>query len=255
MALSRGLLVSVALLASLAMAAAANSTCANDALGGLLSVNGQGTVSLPPNMATISLTVTSTQPTAVEAQDEAANSTAAVLEAVGAVEGVSPEDITTVGVTLTAKYSRPDTNRESVIEGYTFSQQLQVKVLNLTSDVLSEAVDAAVQAGGNNLRISGIQTSLSDDMQAQAISKARTLAVQDALATAKVLGKASGVKVGPIRTITDQSAPRPQPVQFRAAADAVGGADVQSSNMISNIADVDVESSVALQLEVCNPTS
>jgi hypothetical protein len=48
-----------------------------------------------------------------------------VLEAVGAVEGVSPEDITTVGVTLTAKYSRPDTNRESVIEGYTFSQQLQ----------------------------------------------------------------------------------------------------------------------------------
>lgn len=53
MALSRGLLVSVALLASLAMAAAANSTCANDALGGLLSVNGQGTVSLPPNMATV----------------------------------------------------------------------------------------------------------------------------------------------------------------------------------------------------------
>ena len=92
-------------------------------------------------------------------------------------------------------------------------------MLNLTSDVLSEAVDAAVQAGGNNLRISGIQTSLSDDMQAQAISKARTLAVQDALATAQVLGKASGVKVGPIRTITDQSAPRPQPVQFRAAAD------------------------------------
>lgn len=64
-----------------------------------------------------------------------------------------------------------------------------MKVRDLSSEALGSVVDAAVRAGGDSLRIQNISTELSTDVKKTAMQKARTLAVQDAIAAAGVLAQ------------------------------------------------------------------
>jgi uncharacterized protein YggE len=83
--------------------------------------------------------------------------TTAVTDAVDALDGVSRQDITTLDVSVQPQMVYDNDKGTQNITGYQFVQRLQVKVLNLTNDVLGAVFDAAVQAGGDNLQIEAIQ--------------------------------------------------------------------------------------------------
>jgi uncharacterized protein YggE len=139
----------------------------------------------------VSLTVQSTAASAHTAQEDAVDASSAVVAAVSDVDGIAEDDVTTVGVTLSPQFSWDDTARQSNRTGYTFSQELRVKVdlKGNNTEALSQMVDAAVQAGGNALRINSITTDLSPAIKVKTTNEARELAVKDALATAAVLAK------------------------------------------------------------------
>lgn len=95
----------------------------------------------------------------------------------------------------------------------------------LSNELLGQVVDAAVAAGGNDLRINSVSTGLSRATLRRAQSEARVAAVRDALTVARELAEAAGQALGPVLSLTDGVAgehPVPTPRMF--AAHAAAGA-------------------------------
>lgn len=180
-----------------------------------ISVTGEGTVSSVPDLATISLGVTTTAATAAEAM--AANSTAlaAVLERLAAA-GVAPRDMQTSNLTLNPNWVSYDSGTASKIDGYTASNMLTVQVRAL--DKLGAVLDGTITDGANTLN--GVTFGVAEPRPA--LDEARKKAVADAKARATLLVEAAGAKLGPIVSIAESSGfAQPQPM-FRMEADATG---------------------------------
>lgn len=183
-----------------------------DPKAGKLTLTGTATVTETPDTAKVYLSVSVTKPTAEEARTEAGSTTDAVLEAVGAVEGINGDtDVSTSDISLQPNYMWVQETNSNRVTGYVFTQSIVVKIANLTSDTLGEVVDTAVKAGGNNLQVSSIQIDLSAGKRRQAMDLARQLAVQDAASTAKILADAAKVTLGPLKSIVDSNTASPSP--------------------------------------------
>jgi uncharacterized protein YggE len=67
------------------------------------------------------------------------------------INGIGSDNAQTSSVSVNPKYGSGDSS--NTIVGYTYSNQINVNVKNLTSDLLSEVLDTAVASGGNQLQI------------------------------------------------------------------------------------------------------
>ncbi len=166
--------------------------------GPTITVTGEGTVASAPDLATISLGVTTQAATAAEAM--AANSMAlnAVLERLKAA-GVEPRDMQTSNLTLNPNWVSYDSGSSSKIDGYIASNMLTVQVRNLTN--LGAVLDNSITDGANTLN--GITFGIAEP--GPALDEARKKAVADAMARATLLADAAGAKLGPVVSITEQS--------------------------------------------------
>jgi uncharacterized protein len=203
----KSLTLSTAIALALAQGAAAETTRT-------ITVTGEGTVQATPDQATISLGVTTTNETAVDAL--AANSSA-VAEVIAQLKaaGVADGDLQTSNLSLNPNWSNYESVSGSAISGYTASNLLNVRVRDL--DALGSILDAAVSDGANTMN--GITFGLADPTPV--MNEARAKAVADATARATVLVTAAGGTLGPITTITESGVfPGPGPM-FREAASAV----------------------------------
>lgn len=81
-----------------------------------------------------------------------------------------------------------------------------------TQHFCSGVLPVVLQAGGDNLQIQGLRTSLSWDAQRIGKMEARRLAVAEALSIARELAEAAGVELGPLLTVTDGGASQPTPM-------------------------------------------
>ena len=161
-----------------------------------LTVTGEGRVAQAPDMASVSLGVTTEGKTAAEAL--AANSTAlAAVMARLTQAGIAPGDLQTSGLSLNPNWQNDSSTGGSRISGYIASNMLTVRVRAL--DGLGNVLDAAVKDGANTLN--GVNFGLADPSPVEA--EARKRAVADAKARAAVLAEAAGVTLGPIVTITE----------------------------------------------------
>ncbi len=113
-----------------------------------ISVTGEGRVDVAPDMATVSLGVTTQGATAAEAM--AANSAAvqAVLDRLTAA-GIAARDVQTTGLSLNPLWSNYDSGQQQKIEGYAAANMVTVRVRAL--DGLGGVLDAAVSDGANTL--------------------------------------------------------------------------------------------------------
>ncbi len=207
MRILKSLTLSTALALVLASAAAAET-------GRTITVTGEGIVQAAPDQATISLGVTTTNETAVQAL--AANS-AAVAEVIAELKaaGVEGGDLQTSNLSLNPNWSNYDSASAASISGYTASNLLTVRVRDLAA--LGGILDAAVSDGANTMN--GITFGLADPTPV--MNAARAKAVADATARATVLITAAGGTLGPIVSITESgvfSGPGPL---FREQASAV----------------------------------
>lgn len=172
---------------------------AQEAPAPLLNVTGIGTIEAAPDMASLSIGVTTQGETAVAAL--AANS--AAMEAVMArlaAAGVEARDMQTSNLSVNPNWTGYDTNSPT-ISGYIAANMLTVTIRDLAG--LGQVLDAAVQDGANTLN--GLSFGFVDP--GPLLDEARKEAVADARARAELLAAAAGVKLGRIVSISEGTAP------------------------------------------------
>lgn len=212
------LILTTAALTMAPLTALAAETC-----GGRLTVAGQGEVRVAPDMAMISLGVTTQAPTAAQAMADNAAQAAKVIEAVKAgADGqgaVADEDIQTSGLNLSA-VTVYEEGKAPRVTGYQAQNIVTLRLKEL--DQVGALLDRVVSSGANEVQ--GISFGRLDDQDAR--DEARTKAVAEARRRAEVLASAAGVTLGPVMAIreTDGYSP-PAPIAQRARAmDMAAGA-------------------------------
>lgn len=184
-----------------------------------ISVTGEGVVEAAPDIATISLGVTTEAPTAAAAMAANSAALAAVLDRLRAA-GVADRDLQTSNLTLNPNWVGYDSGKAPTISGYTASNMLTVRVRALAS--LGSVLDSAITDGANTLN--GVTFGVAEPRPA--LDEARKKAVADAIARATLLVGAAGAKLGPILSITESSGFAPPMPMFRMEADAAASVPV-----------------------------
>lgn len=201
----------------------------------VVTVTGEGVVQALPDLATLSIGVTTQGDTAASALGANTGALAKVVDRLRAA-GIEERDMQTSNLSLNPNWTA-DESGNSRITGYLASNQLTVRVRVLAS--LGAVLDAAVADGANTLN--GLSFGLADPKPLQ--DEARKAAVADAIARATLLVEAAGAKVGPVVSITEQTGfAQPMPM-FR--ADAAMGAPVPVAG-----GEVGVTSQVSVVLEI-----
>lgn len=195
-------------------------------------VTGEGAVDIAPDMATISLGVTSEADTAAAALKANNEKQAQVLAALAAA-GIEPRDIQTSGLNMSPLWdNRSYSDGRPRITGYQVSNIVTVRVRKL--DDLGGLLDAVVTTGANQLN--SLTFGLEDDREA--MDEARRRAVADAMAKAKLYAEAAGVSLGKVMMITENGGYQPPQPMFRrdAAMEAgvlVAGGELTVSSGVS----------------------
>lgn len=183
-----------------------NPVLADDEVARTITVTGEGTVSAAPDRATISTGVTTQAETAAEALEQNNAAMSQVMDVLRQND-VAEKDIQTSQFNISPVYEQTEDRRQRTdrIVGYRVDNQVAVDVRNIAD--VGTILDALVQAGSN--QISGIQFGVENDEGL--LNEARSKAVRKAKSHAEVLAQAAGVKVGPVRMISEYTVGRPQP--------------------------------------------
>ncbi|MTH64659.1 SIMPL domain-containing protein [Paracoccus shanxieyensis] len=179
-----------------------------------LTVTGQGMSSAQPDLAQITVGVSTEATTAAEAMSQNATRQSAVIEALKA-EGIEARDIQTSGLNLSPKMQYPDGQAPQLV-GYTAQNTVNIRVRDLAG--LGTVLDKLVATGANE--INGISFSREDMNEAQ--DQARAEAVKDARRRAELMAEAAGMRLGELRSLSDSpvvEGPRPM-MAMRAEAKA-----------------------------------
>jgi uncharacterized protein len=170
-------------------------------------VTGEGSVDVAPDMAVLVLTVMREAPTAREALTANSTAMSKVLDAMTGL-GIAKRDLQTTNFDIQPRYTYPqpgkDANNAPRLVGYTVRNGLTVRVRDIAK--VGEVLDASVTLGVNE----GGSMLFTNDDSSSAIKQARVKAMVDAMAKARTLAEAVGVKTGKILEISEQDyQPRP----------------------------------------------
>lgn len=173
---------------------------------GVITVTGEASIPATPDMATVSLGVTTEGATAAEAM--AANSAAlnAVLGRLKAA-GIEERDMQTSNLSLSPNWVGYDSGQTPTISNYVASNMLNVRVRDLAA--LGGVLDASIADGVNTLN--GITFELAEPRPV--MDEARKAAVADAKVRAELYAAAAGVALGNVVSISEvQGYGAPMPV-------------------------------------------
>ncbi|MBI3749442.1 MAG: SIMPL domain-containing protein [Chloroflexi bacterium] len=211
-----GVIVAVAALAVRPGPVAGAPTTGSEIALHTLTVQGNGKVTVVPDVARVYLGVTLTKPTVKEARNAAAQVMTDVIAAIKGL-GIADKDIQTTGLSLSARYAE---NSSTKIVGYIISEQVQVTVRDL--DKAGDVVDTATAKGATD--VNGISFELSDP--AKALDDARAAAIASARTSAQAMASAAQVTLGAVVSVADASAPTP--IYYGTASVAAPMADVKT---------------------------
>lgn len=185
---------------------------------GIITVEGQGSVTAAPDTAIVSSGVTTQGATAREALDANTEAMTQLIETLTGA-GIERRDIQTSNFSVQPNYVYSDTrdaNGYSLppkIVGYTVSNSVTVRVRDLPS--LGTILDQSVSVGANT--IGGISFSVADP--SKLYDEARKQAFADAQGKALLYADAAQVELDTIRSITEGSSFQPpQPYMVREMA-------------------------------------
>lgn len=206
-----------AVLTLVALAAAGTSAGAQQAQTPppTISVAGEATISVAPDLAQVDGGVTSEAKTAREASDANNKVMTAVMAALKSA-GIAAADIQTSRLSLMPQSAPPRPGARSPIVGYQASNRVTVRIRDVTK--VANTIDTLVTAGAND--IGGVVFIVSK--QSQLLDEARKKAVDDAHRKAEVYAKAANVRIGAPVSITEEGSGGPVPMRATFKADAVG---------------------------------
>jgi uncharacterized protein len=176
-----------------------------------ISVTGEGTVSVPPDLAQIDAGVASDAKTAREASEANNAAMGKVLLALKGA-GIDEKDYQTSRLSLQPQYAnRPGSAvaGPAIVVGYRASNRVSIKVREISK--VASVIDTLVTAGANdvgNINFTVTQAS-------KLLDEAREKAVADARRKAEIYARAAGVALGAPLSISEEGAPLPV---FRAKA-------------------------------------
>jgi uncharacterized protein len=183
-----------------------------------ITVTGEGRVETAPDMATVTLGVTSEAQGAREAIDENSRAMVAVLERLRGA-GIEERDLQTADFTVSPRFDYSRSDGAGEITGFVAQNTVSVRVRDL--DRLGEILDAVARDGANSFQ------NLSFGLQNPEPSEdeAREAAVAEARRKAELYAAAAGVRLGALMTLSEEGGAPPQPkmmqAEMRAASDSV----------------------------------
>lgn len=182
-----------------------------------VSVSGTGIATIAPDLARFSVGVQEQGKNLTEVQGTVARETDTTITALVKSGLDKDKDLKTSGYAVQPIYDYPK-DKAPVVTGYRVANTITATVRGLDKDPnkVGPIIDAAVQAGANN--IGNIAFTLSDPEQAGKI--ARDAAMKNAQAKADALAQAGGAKLGMVITVSDQSVTPGPPKDFPVAAAA-----------------------------------
>lgn len=163
-------------------------------------VNGEGKVSVTPDMAIINVGIVSEKPTVAEAQAEAAQAMDNLIQTLKD-QGIDEKDIQTTSYYITQNTRWNQTDQKEEVIGYRVSNSVTVKVRDVNK--VGTTIDAVAAAGGDLTRISGITFTIDDPTDFY--NEAREKAIENAKAKAQQIADKSGAKLGKITYITESN--------------------------------------------------
>ncbi|MGC2810243.1 MAG: SIMPL domain-containing protein [Bradyrhizobium sp.] len=166
-----------------------------------ISVTGEATVSVPPDLAQIEAGVTSDAKTAREAS-EANNAAMGKLLLALKAASIDQKDIQTSRLSLQPQYT-PNRAGPSAVAGYRASNRVTVRLHDVTK--LASTIDTLVSAGATD--IGGINFMVSQ--ASKLLDDARAQAIADARRKAEIYAKAAGVTLGAPLSIAEEGSAAP----------------------------------------------
>ena len=175
-----------------------------------VTVTGIGSVKAVPDEAQMSFGVETRRPTA---QAAVAANADAMRKVINALRQAGAREIATQWVSV-----YPFTRDDGTVEGYSASNSVSA-----VSDVEDAPglIDAAAEAGANQISGPGLSSSNAEALYRQALAKA----VADARLRAEVLAKAAGRSLGEVTTIVEGGA-QPGPLYREAALDSAASTPI-----------------------------
>lgn len=206
-----------------------------------IEVTGQAKVSAAPDRVYIDVGVRTQAQKSQDAASQNAKSLTAIIAAVKRVAGPTAQ-LTTTEYSISPNYNYPRDGGSPTIVGYTASNVVRVRLDDLGR--VGRVIDAATQAGSNNVQ--DIRFALRDEQapRSEALREAALNARQDAQALADALG----LRVVRVRSVAEQSAAAVAPLVYPQArvfaqAQAAAPTPVEGGT-------IDVNASVTLTVEV-----
>lgn len=201
-------------------------------------IQGEGKISAQPTLAEVDLGLYSEGPDVAPVQQANTAKVNAIIAALKQM-GIADADMQTSNYSISPKFEYADGVQNVV--GYTVSQNLKIKVRNLSN--IGAVLARAGELGAN--QVNGVRFTIDDPTDVQ--QQARTKAIADAKMKAEELARAMGVRIVKIVTFSESSdGMTPPPIFYRgleaAAADAAIP-DIQSGEL-------DVQSRVSVTFEI-----
>src|SRR5436309_10607097 len=170
-----------------------------------ITVSGEATVSVAPDLAQIDAGITSEAKTARETSEANNAAMGKVLLALKSA-GIAESDYQTSRLSLQPQYA-PNRSAPSPIVGYRASNRVTVRLRDVNK--LAGVIDTLVGAGAND--IGGIAFSVAN--ASKLLDGAREQAITDARRKAEIYAKAAGVSIGAPISISEEG--NAAPIGFR----------------------------------------
>jgi uncharacterized protein len=189
-------------------------------------VNGEGKVTVTPDIATVTLGVSAQTATVAEAQAQAVDAMDKIMASLKD-NGIALKDIQTRYYSIDQVIRWNDGNKEEEVIGYRVSNMVIVKIRAM--DKVGDIIDDVVAAGGDLIRINGISFSVEDPSEYYVT--ARKLAMEKAKDKAEQIAKLSGVTLGKPTYVVENSytPPTPYPVNVYRGDMSLGAAESSTS--------------------------
>jgi hypothetical protein len=188
------------IVAAVALALSAPALAQSD-IPAAISVTGEASISVPPDLALVDAGVASDAKTAREASEANNNAMTKVLAALKAAN-IDPKDVQTSRLSLQPQYA-PNRSGPSPVVGYRVSNRVTVRIRDVTK--LANVIDTLVGAGANDIGNVSFEVSQASKL----LDDARERAVADARRKAEIYARAAGVTLGAPLSISEEGAPQP----------------------------------------------
>lgn len=190
------------LTAAAALMAAVPPALAETALPPAISVVGEASIQVPPDLATIDGGVSIDAKTAKEAAAANAEAMTKVMQALKA-SGIKDEDLQTSRLSLLPQYAAPSRPGPNSLTGYRASNRVTVRLTDVSK--VASVIDTLVSAGANE--IGGINFTVA--APSKLLDQARDKAMADARRKAEIYARAAGVTLGAPLSIAEDTAQTP----------------------------------------------